>query len=64
MATTGEALNIPDAYQDPRFNPEADKRTGYHTRNILCMPVFDSGGKLIAVTQLNQQSPGHLHRFR
>jgi adenylate cyclase len=44
VATTGETLNIPDAYQDPRFNPDADKRTGYRTRNILCMPVFDSGG--------------------
>jgi adenylate cyclase len=58
VATTGEALNIPDAYQDPRFNPEADKRTGYHTRNILCMPVFDSGGKLIAVTQLINKVQG------
>jgi len=58
VATTGEALNIPDAYQDPRFNPEADKRTGYHTRNILCMPVFDSGGKLIAVTQLINKAQG------
>jgi adenylate cyclase len=58
VATTGEALNIPDAYQDPRFNPEADKRTGYRTRNILCMPVFDSGSKLIAVTQLINKAQG------
>ena len=58
VATTGECLNIPDAYQDPRFNPEADKRTGYRTRNILCMPVFDSSGKLIAVTQLINKSQG------
>jgi adenylate cyclase len=58
VATTGENLNIPDAYQDPRFNPEADKRTGYRTRNILCMPVFDSGGKLIAVTQLINKAQG------
>jgi len=58
VATTGEALNIPDAYQDPRFNPEADKRTGYRTRNILCMPVFDSSSKLIAVTQLINKAQG------
>lgn len=58
VATTGENLNIPDAYQDPRFNPEADKRTGYRTRNLLCMPVFDSSGKLIAVTQLINKAQG------
>ncbi|NMF83301.1 GAF domain-containing protein [Nodosilinea sp. P-1105] len=58
VATTGECLNIPDAYEDPRFSPDADKRTGYRTRTILCMPVFDSGGKLIAVTQLINKAQG------
>jgi adenylate cyclase len=58
VATTGELLNIPDAYADDRFSPEADKKTGYHTRTILCMPVFDSGGKLIAVTQLINKAQG------
>ncbi|MEM1309463.1 MAG: GAF domain-containing protein [Cyanobacteria bacterium P01_D01_bin.71] len=58
VASTGKTLNIPDAYQDPRFDPDSDKRTGYLTRNILCMPVFDSSGKLIAVTQLINKKQG------
>jgi adenylate cyclase len=58
VATTGETLNIPDAYQDPRFDPSSDQRTGYRTRNILCMPVFDSSGNLIAVTQLINKKQG------
>ena len=58
VASTGETLNIPDAYQDPRFDPASDKRTGYVTRTILCMPVFDSAGKLIAVTQLINKKQG------
>lgn len=58
VATTKETLNIPDAYQDPRFNPDADKRTGYVTRTILCMPVFNSSGQLIAVTQLINKAQG------
>jgi adenylate cyclase len=58
VATTGECLNIPEAYEDPRFSPDADKRTGYRTRTILCMPVFDSGGRLIAVTQLINKAQG------
>ena len=39
VATTGETVNIPDAYKDPRFNPDVDRRTGYKTRTILCMPL-------------------------
>ncbi|NER93463.1 MAG: GAF domain-containing protein [Symploca sp. SIO1B1] len=58
VASTGKPLNIPDAYQDPRFDPNADKQTGYKTRNILCMPVFNSGGELIGVTQLINKEKG------
>ncbi|MEM6835614.1 MAG: GAF domain-containing protein [Cyanobacteria bacterium P01_C01_bin.120] len=58
VASTGKTLNIPNAYQDPRFDPGSDKQTGYLTRNILCMPVFDSSGKLIAVTQLINKKQG------
>ena len=58
VASTREPLNIPDAYQDPRFDPTTDKRTGYATRNILCMPVFNSGGELIGVTQLINKKQG------
>ncbi len=50
--------NIPDAYKDPRFDPTSDKRTGYLTRNILCMPVFNSSGALIGVTQLINKHQG------
>ncbi|HSU87444.1 MAG TPA: GAF domain-containing protein, partial [Terriglobia bacterium] len=35
--TTGRGAIIPDAYADERFNSEVDKKTGYVTRNILCV---------------------------
>jgi len=41
VAATGEVINIPDAYQDSRFDPSTDKKTGYHTRSILCLPVWE-----------------------
>ncbi len=54
--TSGETINIPDAYADDRFNPDVDKRTGYRTRSILCQPVRNKNGKIIGVTQvLNRQ---------
>ncbi len=58
VASTGQPLNIPDAYKDPRFDPSTDKRTGYFTRNILCLPVFNSSGNLIGVTQLINKQQG------
>jgi putative nucleotidyltransferase with HDIG domain len=39
VAEYGIPLLIPDAYKDPRFNPEVDKSTGFKTRSILCVPM-------------------------
>lgn len=41
VAATGEIINIEDAYKDDRFDPTTDKKTGYRTRSILCMPIFE-----------------------
>ncbi|MFK8184762.1 MAG: GAF domain-containing protein [Phormidesmis sp.] len=58
VAQTAETLNIMDAYSDERFDPSSDTKTGYRTRNILCMPVFDSGGTLMGVSQLINKVQG------
>lgn len=58
VATTGETVNIPEAYDDPRFNQEFDKKTGYRTRTILCMPVFDEVDEIIGVTQVLNKREG------
>ncbi|HVZ65200.1 MAG TPA: GAF domain-containing protein [Lacunisphaera sp.] len=48
---SGKTINIPHAYADLRFNPAFDKKTGYFTRSILCVPVVNKHGKVIGVTQ-------------
>ncbi|HFE53869.1 MAG TPA: GAF domain-containing protein, partial [Bacteroidetes bacterium] len=54
---TGEVLNIPDAYSDPRFNPAIDRETGYRTRSILTAPLRNHLGETIGVFQvLNKES--------
>ncbi len=58
VASTGQTLNIPNAYEDPRFDPTVDQRTGYQTRTILCMPVYNSAEVLIGVTQLINKQQG------
>ena len=49
--STGQVLNIRDAYADPRFNPAFDRVTGFQTRSMLCAPVRNREGKIIGVTQ-------------
>ena len=58
VAKTGETVNIPDAYKDPRFNPEIDKKSGYKTQNVLCMPLRDKAGTIIGVFQLLNKRGG------
>jgi signal transduction histidine kinase len=58
VAKTGETISIADAYNDPRFNPEIDKRSGYLTRNVLCMPLRDKKGAIIGVFQLLNKQDG------
>ena len=56
--TSGETVNIPYAYADLRFNPSFDKKTGFFTRSILCVPVFNKDGKTIGVTQVLNKKAG------
>ncbi|MGE5505307.1 MAG: GAF domain-containing protein [Actinomycetota bacterium] len=60
--TTRETVNIPYAYADLRFNPGFDRKTGFFTRSILCVPVINKDGKCIGVTQvLNKKGGSFTH---
>ena len=48
----GNSVNIPHAYADLRFNPDFDKKTGFFTRSILCVPIINKDGRRIGVTQV------------
>jgi putative ABC transport system ATP-binding protein len=58
VAQTGETIRIDDAYADARFNREIDRKTGYRTRSILCLPISDRAGRLFAVAQLLNRRDG------
>ncbi len=62
VAATGETINIPDAYADPRFNQEVDRRTGYRTRTILCAPIRDGQGAVVGVAQVLNKAGGPFTR--
>ena len=58
VVKTGEPLNIPDAYKDSRFNPDIDKKTGYTTRTILCMPIKNNNQEIIGAFQVLNKLDG------
>ncbi|WP_119418678.1 GAF domain-containing protein [Desertibaculum subflavum] len=56
--TSGKPQNIADAYADPRFNAEVDRRSGFRTRNLLCLPVDDRYGGAVGVLQVLNKRGG------
>ena len=57
-ASEGKGILVEDAYQDPRFDPTADKRTGFRTRSVLCVPLRILGENLGVVQVLNKRGGG------
>ncbi|MFA6449628.1 MAG: HD domain-containing phosphohydrolase [bacterium] len=39
VAQKGVSQLVPDAYQDARFNPDYDRKTGYRTKSVVCVPL-------------------------
>jgi Nif-specific regulatory protein len=55
--TGGRAINVLDAYSDPRFYTGIDSRTGYRTRTILAVPLRNQFGDILgAFETLNKRS--------
>ncbi|XP_063826354.1 cAMP and cAMP-inhibited cGMP 3',5'-cyclic phosphodiesterase 10A-like [Ostrinia nubilalis] len=55
VARTGKALNVRDAYKDPRFSKEIDPTTGTVVRSCLVSPIMDKHG-VIGVVQLTNKT--------
>jgi len=55
VAAHRQALLVPDAYRDSRFNPAYDAKTGFHTRSVICAPLIAKGRLLGAVQVLNRR---------
>ena len=51
---TPQVVNTP--YEDSRFLQHIDKKTGYITKNIITVPVFDSKREVIGIIQLLNKS--------
>lgn len=58
VVSTGQVLNIKDAYEDSRFNPAVDKETGFRTKSVICSPLTNREEKFIGVIQVINKKEG------
>ena len=58
VARNGETIVLANAYEDPRFNPEVDARSGYRTRTMLVAPIDDRDGDRAGVLQVVNKRNG------
>ncbi len=57
-AMSGKLINIPQAYSDPRFDKDIDRKTGYVTKNMLAAPLWDKRRNVIGVMQVLNKFEG------
>ena len=55
---SGKGAIVPDAYLDPRFNPTVDERTGYRSRNVVCVPLRDGNDRILGVFETLNKREG------
>lgn len=53
-----EIINVPDAYEDPRFRGAVDKATGYKTESVLNVPLLGWEKQPVGVLQLLNKFTG------
>lgn len=55
---TRALINVPDCYADTRFDRNVDRRTGYHTRCMLTLPLVGHDDLLVGVLQVVNRKQG------
>ena len=52
VAKTGQVVNIPDAYQDIRFDKRTDASSGFKTVSVLAAPMRTPRGDIVGVVEI------------
>jgi serine phosphatase RsbU (regulator of sigma subunit) len=58
VAREGAAVRLENAYEDPRFEPDIDRKLGFKTHQLLCLPIRNEAGAIIGVLQLLNKQEG------
>ena len=57
-ALSRQAINVPTADADPRFNAEVDRRSGFRTPLQPALPLLDDRDALVGVMQVLNREGG------
>lgn len=57
VAQRGQPELIEDAYRHPKFDPDYDRKTGYQTKSMICVPI-QSSDKILGVSQVINKLDG------
>lgn len=63
VVRTGEIVNVPDAYADPRFNKAIDLKTGFRTRNMVTLPLIGFDRSVVGVLQVLNKHDGQFDEW-
>lgn len=55
---TAQPIMTNDAYSHPNFLPEVDIQTGYKTKNVITIPIFNYNKEVLGVLQLLNKEGG------
>ena len=58
VASTGELINVEDAYTLPFFESGFDQRFNYKTKSLLCLPIRHHSGSIVGVVELLNSQAG------
>jgi len=57
VAKTGRPLNLKNVYDHPKFCSDYDKKIGYRTKAMLCVPLKARGATLGVIQVMNKTCP-------
>lgn len=52
VSREGQAVRLEEAYSDPRFEPDVDRKLGFQTKTLMCLPIRNEAGVIIGVLEL------------
>jgi phosphoserine phosphatase RsbU/P len=58
VAREGSAVRLENAYDDSRFEPDIDRKLGFKTKQLMCLPIRNEAGAIIGVLQLLNKTEG------
>jgi Nif-specific regulatory protein len=54
----GQVMQVDDVRADPSWNAKVDTQSGFHTRNLLCVPMVDMAGNRVGVFEVMNKKHG------